>query len=122
MTANVTGYFGGLTRAAVIKWQKAASITPATGYFGPKSRSAWNLGNNSGTTTAAATTTPPAPLVTIGFRDEVVANHDVRIYRDGEGRSVLLYGYWNQTTLVIARNPPSFTEILQRLATSRMEQ
>lgn len=73
-------------------------------------------------TSKIATTTPPVPVFIPGFRDEVVRNHDVRIYRDEAGRSVLLYGYWNQMTLVIARSPSAFTEILERLATSRTEQ
>ena len=55
------------------------------------------------------------------FHDEVVSNHDVRIYRDAAGKSILLYGYWNQFTLVIARDPAAFTEILGRLATSRSQ-
>lgn len=39
---NETTMFGGLTRAAVIKFQKAKGIAPAAGYFGPKSRAAVN--------------------------------------------------------------------------------
>jgi peptidoglycan hydrolase-like protein with peptidoglycan-binding domain len=35
---NETERFGGLTRAALIKLQKSAGITPAVGYFGPKTR------------------------------------------------------------------------------------
>ena len=34
------GYFGALTRLALIKYQQAKGITPAVGYFGPKTRSA----------------------------------------------------------------------------------
>lgn len=34
------GYFGSLTQSAVAKWQAASGITPAAGYFGPKSRAA----------------------------------------------------------------------------------
>ncbi len=71
---------------------------------------------------------PPYPTATstiktmpVAFVDETVANHDVRIYHDAAGKSVLLYGYWNQTTLVIARDPSTFAEILQRLATSRAQ-
>jgi hypothetical protein len=60
----------------------------------------------------------PAPTA---FVDETVANHDVRIYRDAAGKSVILYGYWNQTTLIIARDSSAFIEILQRLATSRAQ-
>jgi hypothetical protein len=70
-------------------------------------------------TKKAATTTLPTLAIALAFHDEVVANHDVRIYRDAAGQSVLLYGYWNQTTLVIARDPVAFTEIVQRLGTSR---
>jgi peptidoglycan hydrolase-like protein with peptidoglycan-binding domain len=35
---NETSYFGELTRAALIKFQKANNITPAVGYFGPITR------------------------------------------------------------------------------------
>lgn len=72
-------------------------------------------------TSTSATSTPLAPPVMPAFRDEVVANHDVRVYRDAGGKSVMLYGYWNQTTLVIARDPSAFTEIIGRLATSRAQ-
>jgi len=65
--------------------------------------------------------TSSVPTTAAGFRDETVSNHDVRIYRDAVGQSVLLYGYWNQTTLVIARDPTAFTEILSRLANSRTQ-
>jgi hypothetical protein len=34
------GYFGGLTRAALIKYQRDHSISPAAGYFGPLTRKA----------------------------------------------------------------------------------
>lgn len=76
--------------------------------------------------TATSTTSVPTSIPTsvsspTTFADGVVANHDVRIYRDAAGRGILIYGYWNQTTLVIARDPAAFTEILQRLATSRTQ-
>lgn len=66
-----------------------------------------------------ATTTPIAPQKPAAFFDIVIANHDVRAYRDSSGRDILLYGYWNQTTLVIARDASAFIEIIGRLATSR---
>ncbi|OGG77871.1 hypothetical protein A3A36_01335 [Candidatus Kaiserbacteria bacterium RIFCSPLOWO2_01_FULL_52_12b] len=69
------------------------------------------------TTTVATTTIPTA--VPRNFRDEIVSNHDVRVYRDAFGQSILLYGYWNKTTLVIARDSSAFIEIINRLATSR---
>lgn len=67
----------------------------------------------------ASTTEPAAPSRKEGFRDEIVSNHDVRIYRDSAGRSILLYGYWNPSTLIIARDPVAFAALLDRLATSR---
>jgi len=37
-----TGYFGGMTRKAVIKYQKLRNITPQSGYVGPKTLEALN--------------------------------------------------------------------------------
>ena len=48
-----TGYFGALTKAALAKWQAASGISPAAGYFGPKSRAAINA--------MAGPVTPPPP-------------------------------------------------------------
>jgi len=74
----------------------------------------------SSATSTAATIPPNVPASTHGtFVDDTVANHDVRIYRDASGQSVLIYGYWNPTTLVIARDPAAFTDILGRLANAR---
>ena len=73
------------------------------------------------TASSTASTTPVAPRMKEGFRDEMVSNHDVRVYRDSMGRSIMLYGYWNPNTLVIARDPLAFAEILDRLATSRAQ-
>ena len=41
-SGNETTLFGGLTKAALIKFQQANNITPAAGYFGPKTRAAVN--------------------------------------------------------------------------------
>lgn len=71
----------------------------------------------SATTSLTASVTPDKISSNGSFHDEVVSNHDVRIYRDKAGRSIILYGYWNQSTLIIAREPAAFTEILGRLAT-----
>ena len=38
-SGNETAYFGGATKAALAKWQAANGVSPAAGYFGPKSRS-----------------------------------------------------------------------------------
>lgn len=41
--AGATGYFGPVTRAAVIEFQKAKGIGPAHGYVGPKTRAAMSV-------------------------------------------------------------------------------
>jgi len=56
------GYFGGLTRAAVARFQAANSISPAVGYFGPTTRGVVNAmvatgGSTTGGTTTGGTTT-----------------------------------------------------------------
>ena len=51
MPAGVAyGYFGSLTKAAVIKYQLAKGITPAAGYFGPKTRASFGTVASTGTT------------------------------------------------------------------------
>ena len=37
-----TFYFGPATRTALVRFQKAKNITPAAGYFGPKTRAAFS--------------------------------------------------------------------------------
>jgi peptidoglycan hydrolase-like protein with peptidoglycan-binding domain len=51
-----TGEFKSLTQAAVIKWQMANKLTPASGYFGPKSRQAYMALMNGGSVTPTPTT------------------------------------------------------------------
>ncbi len=70
------------------------------------------------TTTGTATSTVRAPQPVGTFIDEIVANHNTRVYKGASGHTVLLYGYWNQSTLIIARNSAAFTEIVNRLANS----
>ncbi len=67
----------------------------------------------------ASTTATSTSSVIAGFRDEIIANHDARVYRDAANSMLIVYGYWDQTTLVIARNPAEFAELMSRLATSR---
>ena len=60
IAAGATGYFGAQTQAAVAKWQMAAGVSPAAGYFGPMSRAAFNLcsGGSTGTPGTGGTPTP----------------------------------------------------------------
>lgn len=68
-----SGYFGGLTRAAVAKYQ-AANDLPATGFVGAMTRA--KLGNNSGT---AAPATPAAPAQTPAAGTPAVAGTDPKL-------------------------------------------
>ena len=66
MPAGVAeGYFGALTQSAVAKWQASAGISPAAGYFGPKSRAAVN-GMTTTTTTTTTTTGTTGTVSTVG--------------------------------------------------------
>lgn len=75
------------------------------------------------TSVSMATTTAPAPAVQVSpavsvgrFEDAIVANRDVRILRDTRGRSLMLYGYADKETLIIARNEAAFAALLVRLS------
>lgn len=58
--ASPTGYFGSLTQAAVAAWQAAVGLSPAAGYFGPKSR-AYVASLSVGTPSTPGTPSVPAP-------------------------------------------------------------
>jgi hypothetical protein len=116
----------GNTFSGMLSWEKSMprDLSALWGVYPSSSSAATSTssGQASSTTSSLATTTSArTPNIQTGFRDEVIGNHDTRVYRDAAGRSVFLYGYWNQTTLVIARDPSAFIEILQRLATSRAQ-
>jgi hypothetical protein len=53
---TATTYFGALTQAALAKYQAANGISPAAGYFGPKTRAYVNSLNVSTSTTTTTTT------------------------------------------------------------------
>jgi len=113
---SVTSY--GDTFAGMLAWE-SSMIRTLEGLY-----PAYPAG--SGSPTAPATLTAPAvtsvvapPSARQGFADEVVSNHDTRVYRDSAGRSILIYGYWNQDTLVIARDEAAFAAVLSRLASAR---
>jgi len=78
---------------------------------------------NTASTTPAATSTPAVqttiPATSRGrFEDTIVANRDVRILRDTQGRAIMLYGYADKETLIIARNEASFAALLTRLVST----
>lgn len=71
--------------------------------------------------TSTASTTPAAPAEPVQaraltrFTDAIVANHDVRVLRDTDGKSLIIYGYADKRTLILARDEASFEAILARL-------
>jgi hypothetical protein len=53
------------------------------------------------------------------FVDAVIDNHDVRVLKDEQGRQLMLYGYRDKETLIIARSEKAFSELLARLSSTR---
>jgi hypothetical protein len=53
-----------------------------------------------------------------GFVDEIVDNHSVRVLKDNSGRTILIYGYYDKATLIIARDESAFTLLVSRLTAS----
>jgi hypothetical protein len=49
------------------------------------------------------------------FVDTVIGNRDIRVLRDTNGTTVMVYGYANKQTLIIARDETSFSAIIDRL-------
>ena len=66
--------------------------------------------------TPVASSTAPQTVTAARFVDATVANHDVRVLKDGAGRTILIYGYREKQTLIIAKDEAAFTAILVRLA------
>lgn len=67
LSATPTGYFGSLTKAAVVKWQMAAGVSPASGFFGAISRAKYASMMADGTTMPNPTmpTMPTVPGTTV---------------------------------------------------------
>jgi peptidoglycan hydrolase-like protein with peptidoglycan-binding domain len=76
MPAGVSmGYFGSLTKSAVMKWQAAMGL-PSTGYFGPLSRAKFN-GSVSGTvpgTTVGSGSTSGGSITTPGVEGTITVS------------------------------------------------
>lgn len=67
---NETTFFGQGTKTALVKWQTANNILPATGNFGPKSRStiAKVIGESFSASALSATQVPPAKNVVLALQ------------------------------------------------------
>lgn len=68
-----TGVYGSLTKQAVISFQKANSISPASGYFGPMTRTVAN--NIHSAVDTGSITQPPAPAVPASIEIESVTDN-----------------------------------------------
>lgn len=74
--------------------------------------------------TVISTTTIEAPAIPYSppqFIDEIAANHNVRALKDGYGNTLLLYGYKDKETLIIARNEAAFARIIERLTATKTQ-
>ncbi|KND50086.1 MAG: hypothetical protein AB203_03815 [Parcubacteria bacterium C7867-008] len=67
---------------------------------------------------APISTSTPRVTSSPRFSDSSVANHDVRILKDDSGKTILIYGYRDKQTLIIARDEAAFSSILIRLGTA----
>lgn len=71
------------------------------------------------TSTATSTVALEAPLspgvALTRFADAIVANRDVRILRDTNGKALIVYGYADKRTLLIARDEAAFATLLERV-------
>lgn len=56
------------------------------------------------------------------FSDVIIRNKDVRIAKNAQGQSILLYALTDKETIVITTNQETFIEILGRLSTSQFVQ
>ncbi|MDB5237046.1 MAG: hypothetical protein JWL88_148 [Parcubacteria group bacterium] len=64
---------------------------------------------------AMGSSSAPQVITAPHFVDATVANHDVRILKDAANTTVLLYGYRDKQTLIIAKDEAAFTALLVRL-------
>jgi hypothetical protein len=56
-------------------------------------------------------------LATTPFQDVVIRNHDVRVLRNSEEQTVMMYAFLDRETLVIAENVETFAKVLGRWET-----
>jgi hypothetical protein len=70
------------------------------------------------TSTSPIPTYSDQPQSTGQFVDEVVDNHNARALKDTAGNTIMIYGYSDQQTLIIARDEAAFTQIIGRLTST----
>lgn len=106
------------TFAGMLTWEPLMERELALLYplYTSEETDAVSLSTTTASTTPTATSQTGPAVSKVRFEDVVVANRDVRILRDTRGRSLLLYGYADKETLIIARNEAAFAALLTRLS------
>ncbi len=66
-------------------------------------------------TTTSKVVSTPVVQTPPGFVDEIVDSHNARALKDSENRTIIIYGYADKQTLVIARDEAAFTLLINRL-------
>ncbi len=74
-----------------------------------------NTANATSTSTTTVQTNKTIDSTANAFVDETILNHSVRILRDSSKQSIMLYGFANRNTLIIARNAAAFIVLLNKL-------
>lgn len=54
-----------------------------------------------------------------GFADQVVQNRDTRVFSDANGAELLVWGFADQETIIIASDTDSFSQLLGRLVRTK---
>ena len=70
--------------------------------------------------TSTSTVTGGSVIKKRVFEDVVIKNIDARILKDDSGKTVLLYTFLNQKTLIITTNENTLSEIITRINTARV--
>lgn len=103
------------TFAGMLAWEETVGRDLALLYpsYGPPSVNEEAPVINLGTSTPVAASEPAVPLPY--FTDAVVASHDVRVLKDTRGNTLMLYGYADKATLILARDAAAFAALIPRL-------
>lgn len=104
------------TFAGMLDWEASMPRDLATFYPAYPEPEAPSVG-----TSTASSSTPIERPFSVSFVDEVVDNHDVRVLRDSHNHALMLYGYRDKQTLIVARDEAAFSELLARLASTRSQ-
>lgn len=111
--AGSTGYFGGQTKSAVMAWQTAKGVAPAAGYFGSKSRAAFNLGTPTTPTTPTTPSTPGTPITGTGLKVMLSTDspNNIALVQNQSAGEVAKYTFSNPTGADIKVTSLSFKRI-----------